>query len=83
MKGRVSIDLIKQLLPSNDCQFYLCGPGPFMKSLGEGLESWGVSDDQVHSEAFGPSSIGKPRSAPVVSEAAGVIEVCSIKRIKP
>ena len=75
VEGRVSIDLIKQLLPHNDCQFYLCGPAAFMKSLDEGLKAWGVPDDRVHSEAFGPSSISKPRSAPLAPEFAGAIEV--------
>jgi ferredoxin-NADP reductase len=75
VEGRVSIELIQQLLPHNDCQFYLCGPSTFMQTLGEGLKEWGVPDDHVHSEAFGPSSISKSRSAPTVPEVAGAIEV--------
>lgn len=60
--GRVSVDLLKQLLPSHECQYYLCGPPPFMDSLLEGLADWGVSDERVFSEAFGPASRKKNRS---------------------
>jgi len=74
IKGHVSIDLLKQLLPGPDCQFYLCGPSRFMQTLGTALKKWGVDDNQVHSEAFGPASIAK---APSVTSAAevGSIEV--------
>ncbi len=59
--GRVSIELLKQILPSQDCQYYLCGPPLFMESLIDGLASWGVSDERVFTESFGPAS-GKKRS---------------------
>ena len=58
--GHVTIDLLKQILPSPDCQFYLCGPPAFMESLSTGLDAWGVKDDQIFSEAFGPAT-RKPR----------------------
>jgi ferredoxin-NADP reductase len=32
-KGRVSVDLFKTLLPSNNYDFDLCGPGPMMQDL--------------------------------------------------
>ena len=46
-----------------------------MQSLGEGLESWGVPEDQVKSEAFGPASLAKTRPAVLVPESVGAIEV--------
>ena len=61
--GRVSVDLFKKLLPSNNYEYYLCGPGPFMKSITDGLAAWGVPDANVHFEAFGPASVKK--AAPV------------------
>ena len=54
--GYVTVDLLKQVLPSPDCQFYLCGPPAFMDSLSGQLEAWGVADDQIFSEAFGPAT---------------------------
>jgi ferredoxin-NADP reductase len=61
VKGFASVSLLKQLLPHKDCQFYLCGPPPFMKSLSEGLAEWGVPDTQVFSETFGPAAIKRPK----------------------
>lgn len=54
---RVSVDLMKRLLPSNNYDFYICGPPPMMESLVSGLEEWGVPDDAIHFEAFGPATV--------------------------
>ena len=40
---RVSVDLLKRLLPSNQFDFYICGPPSMMSSLVEGLKAWGVA----------------------------------------
>ncbi len=58
-EGRVGIELLKEILPSNNFEYYLCGSGAFMKSLTDGLEAWGVPDSVVHFEAFGPASVKK------------------------
>ncbi len=58
-KGRASVELLKTLLPSSNFDFYLCGPGPMMQDLTEGLKEWGVPDKNVHYETFGPSSVKK------------------------
>jgi len=55
-KGYVDIDLVKRLIPGKDCDFYLCGPTPFMKSMFKGLLAWGVSETSIHYEFFGPAS---------------------------
>jgi uncharacterized protein len=56
-ESRVSVDLFKQLLPSNNYEYFLCGPGAFMESITEDLRKWGVPDEWVHFEAFGPASV--------------------------
>lgn len=56
-KGRVGVDLFKQLLPSNNYDYYFCGPPPMMTSLYEGLKDWGVPEERIHFEAFGPASV--------------------------
>ncbi|MDP7662846.1 MAG: 2Fe-2S iron-sulfur cluster-binding protein [Nitrospinota bacterium] len=56
---QVSVDLFKRILPSNNYDFYICGPPPMMKSLTEGLKKWGVPGNHVHFEAFGPASVKK------------------------
>lgn len=68
VSGFVSVDLLKKLLPNQDCDFYLCGPPPFMNSLYSGLIAWGINDAQIHFESFGPASIKrKNQTASVVS----------------
>lgn len=62
-EGRVTVELMKQLLPSNNYDYYLCGPGAFMKSITDDLAEWGVPDANVHFEAFGPATVKK--TAPV------------------
>ena len=66
--GRVGVDLFKKVLPSNNFDYYMCGPGPMMESVVKGLAEWGVPDDKVHYEAFGPASVKK--AAPVAAVAA-------------
>lgn len=67
---RVSVELFKRLLPSNNYDYYICGPGPFMQSITEGLEAWGVPNEKVHFEAFGPASVKKVVAATVAAPAA-------------
>ncbi|MDB6022534.1 MAG: hypothetical protein JWQ04_2391 [Pedosphaera sp.] len=58
-EGRVTVDLFKELLPSNNYEFFLCGNGAFMTSISEGLEAWGVPEKNVYFEAFGPATVKK------------------------
>ncbi len=55
--GRISMEVLRQALPSADFDFYLCGPPPFMESLYKGLRGWGVPDSRIRYEAFGPATI--------------------------
>lgn len=56
-RGRLTVDRLRQVLPSNNYQFYVCGPGPLMESLVPALWKWGVPESHVHFEAFGPASV--------------------------
>ena len=64
-QGRVDIALLKQLLPFDDYEFYLCGPTPFMRSLYCGLLSLDVSEQRIHYEFFGPASLLKEDAKPI------------------
>jgi ferredoxin-NADP reductase/MOSC domain-containing protein YiiM len=55
--GRITVELLQELLPASYYDYYLCGPGAMMQSLAEGLRAWGVPGDRIHSEAFGPAAI--------------------------
>lgn len=55
--GRITIDMLKRTLPFDDFDFYLCGPDGFMADMYKGLKSLNVSEDRIHAEAFGPSTL--------------------------
>ena len=55
--GRVTIDHLRDVLPTNRFDYYLCGPGAMMQDLVAGLEAWGVPAKRIHFEAFGPASV--------------------------
>ncbi len=68
--GRVGADLFKEVLPSNNYNFYFCGPPPMMNSLFEGLRDWGVPEDHIHYEAFGPATVSKKKEADQAADKA-------------
>lgn len=71
--GHVSVDLFRELLPSNNYKFYICGPPPMMDFLTSGLREWGVPDEDVHFEAFGPATVKKTKTeAPEAGEVEAV-----------
>ena len=55
--GRITVELLRELLPASYYDYFLCGPGAMMQSLAEGLRAWGVPEARIHSEAFGPAAI--------------------------
>ena len=76
-QGHVNVELLKGLLPNKDIDFYLCGPGPFMKSLFDGLLDWGVDETRIHYEFFGPASVLKDRAkVSTAKQVAGVSQCC-------
>lgn len=70
-EGRVSVDLLKRELPSNNFDFYVCGPGEMMTGMITGLREWGVPERSIHFEAFGPASVNRPPQPEKTRKAAG------------
>jgi ferredoxin-NADP reductase/MOSC domain-containing protein YiiM/ferredoxin len=58
--GRITIDVLEKLGVPRDADFYLCGPASFLQDLTAGLAAWGVANDHIHSEAFGPAKAITP-----------------------
>ncbi|CUJ98869.1 Nitric oxide dioxygenase [Ruegeria denitrificans] len=56
-KGYITPELIRETLPLNDYDFYLCGPATFMQAIYDMLRNLGVRDDRVFAEAFGPAAL--------------------------
>ena len=73
--GRLTAEALAGLLPSEDCDIYLCGPGGFMQDLYDGFRALGVSDDRIHAEAFGPSSLRRDTAPPADDAPAGDADV--------
>jgi len=76
-RGRIDVGLLRMQLPLRPYHFYVCGPTPMMESLVPALEDWGVPDERIHLEAFGPASIRhKPvpgAESPSESAATGIV----------
>ncbi len=52
--GRLTVAGLKTLLPSNNFQFYVCGPEAMMDQFEEEIELWGVPTEDILSERFQP-----------------------------
>jgi len=64
--GRVTIERVRAVLPSNNYRFYVCGPAAMMATLVPALYEWGVPESHVHYEAFGPASVHSSSATQVV-----------------
>lgn len=53
-EGFIDAELIESLVPARDCDYYFCGPKPFMSAIYQQLLAWGIPGSQVHFEFFGP-----------------------------
>jgi ferredoxin-NADP reductase len=56
-KGHVDIALLRLTLSLSPYDFYVCGPRAMMETLVPALTQWGVPDQNIHYEAFGPASL--------------------------
>lgn len=61
-QGRIDISLLRNTLPLRSFHYYICGATSMLESLVPALEDWGVPDERIHYEAFGPASIKRHAS---------------------
>ncbi|MBN3857436.1 2Fe-2S iron-sulfur cluster binding domain-containing protein [Paraburkholderia sp. Ac-20340] len=61
--GRIDMAMLGEVLPFNDYDFYLCGPGGFMQSIYDGLRGLNIADARIHAEAFGPAALKRKADA--------------------
>lgn len=54
-EGYIDLAWLQSILPDHQAQFYFCGPISFMKTVYAALKQWGVPDEQIRYEFFGPS----------------------------
>lgn len=67
--GYITIDILRQALPLDDYDFYLCGPAPFMQSLYDTLITLGVDDEHIYAESFGPAQLKRKPANDIISPA--------------
>ncbi len=70
VQGRVSLDRLQAALPERRTEYYMCGPTAFMQEIQSGLQSIGIPEDDLHYEAFGPSTVKKQHPNPMASPGA-------------
>ncbi|WP_428306312.1 2Fe-2S iron-sulfur cluster-binding protein [Lacipirellula sp.] len=79
--GHVNVDRLRQVLPSNNFRYYLCGPPGMMESLVPALLEWGVPAEHINYEAFGPATV-RGLSDAAASEPCNVDFVRSEKSLR-
>lgn len=52
--GLMDLNFVKDDLPLDEGDFYLCGPTGFMQFAKQQLVTLGVTEDRIHYEVFGP-----------------------------
>lgn len=57
--GLITMETLERLLPGPGCDFYLCGPPPFMKVFYNALLDWGADEARIFYEFFGPATVLK------------------------
>lgn len=71
--GWIDLALLKDVLPSTNYVFYLCGPAPMMETVAGGLRDWGVPPEDIRVEAFGAATAHRqPSERPAAGAEAGV-----------
>jgi ferredoxin-NADP reductase len=65
--GFIDVALLRKTLPAGRHRFYVCGPPGMMVSLVPALRDWGVGDDDIRTESFGPSSRGTVARKPTAA----------------
>jgi ferredoxin-NADP reductase len=55
--GFIDIRLLERSLPDKRRQFYVCGPPGMMASVIPALRDWGVREEDIRSESFGPAAM--------------------------
>lgn len=53
-QGLMDLNHLKDSITTDNTHYYFCGPLPFMAMVKETLSGWGINDDRLHYEVFGP-----------------------------
>ncbi len=77
--GYVEASLVVQEIGDRkDADFYICGPGPFMDVVEEGLSSLNIAADQINIERFESPDTPSATDAEPVAEGDGIVVTISL-----
>jgi len=75
IRGRIGLDVLKQLGVPVGADFYLCGPGEYLADTIAALKALGVAEGRIRFESFGQrgeiSSNGKAPHLPLENDGTG------------
>ncbi|MBA2875808.1 NO-inducible flavohemoprotein [Thermaerobacillus caldiproteolyticus] len=54
-EGFIDWPWLQSVVHEKKANFYFCGPIPFMKTVYHALKEWGVPEERIHYEFFGPA----------------------------
>ncbi|MDI4649867.1 NO-inducible flavohemoprotein [Cohnella hashimotonis] len=54
-EGYVDLFWLQQVVPTTEASFYFCGPTAFMRTVYAALRAWGIGEERMRFEFFGPS----------------------------
>lgn len=69
-RGRLTHNVLGDLVDTTESDFYLCGPPEFMQSTYDLLTALNISDEQIFAEAFGPAAIKRNQAEVSAVESA-------------
>ncbi|WMC11270.1 NO-inducible flavohemoprotein [Oceanimonas pelagia] len=52
--GLMDLNKLREAISQPAAHYYFCGPLPFMAMVKDTLSGWGIADEQLHYEVFGP-----------------------------
>lgn len=55
--GHIDYEWLTSVLPTNQAEFYFCGPEGFMRSMYQILKKFHVAEENIHFEFFGPAQV--------------------------
>ncbi|TWT87469.1 Flavohemoprotein [Pseudobythopirellula maris] len=70
---RITVNALSERLPSNNFDYYICGPPRMMHAIVPDLLAWGVPPDAIHYEAFGPASVKMAPDDSLMERAKGSV----------
>jgi ferredoxin-NADP reductase len=62
--GHVDVELLRHTLMAKPYAFYVCGPRGMLETLVPALIDWGIPQNDIHYEAFGPASLPRKSVEP-------------------